>query len=78
MEKSKKRCCLHENEIASFRCKECNEIFCDKCNDEHKEHNMTNELIEKYKKEKILDIKKQQVNQIKLLVKQLLNAKEEI
>ena len=57
MEKSKKRCCLHENEIASFRCKECNEIFCDKCNDEHKEHNMTNELIEMYKKEMMLDIK---------------------
>jgi hypothetical protein len=57
MEKSKKRCCLHENEIASFRCKECNEIFCDKCNDEHKEHNMTNELMEMYKKEMMLDIK---------------------
>ena len=85
MEKSKKRCCLHKNEIASFRCKECNEIFCDKCNDEHKEHNISNELInkdkdknEKYKKEMLLDIKKKQAKQIESLVKQLLSAKEEI
>ena len=86
MEKSKKRCCYkHQNEVASFKCKECNEIFCDKCNDEHKEHNISNELInkdkdknEKYTKEMLLDIKKTQANQIETLVKQLLNAKEEI
>ena len=83
MEKSNKRCYKHDNEIASFRCKECNEIFCNKCNEEHIEHNISNELVDKdktdsYKKEMLLDIKKQQIKQIEILVKQLLSAKEEI